>query len=133
MILIIGGAYQGKLEYAMKKYNLKENEVFNCKGMDIDLSKKVINDFENFIWFCSENKKEPLDVMENELLQLQKSGKSCSICDKIFICNDISQGVVPVESNVRNYRELSGRTLTKLASDADEVIRVFCGLECKIK
>ena len=133
MILIIGGAYQGKLECAMKKYNLKENDVFNCKGMDIDLSKKVINDFENYIWFCNENNKEPLDVMENELLQLQKSGKSCSICDKIIICNDISQGVVPVESNVRNYRELSGRTLTKLANHADEVIRVFCGLECKIK
>jgi hypothetical protein len=30
MQLIIGGAYQGKLEYAKKTYNLKDEDIFEC-------------------------------------------------------------------------------------------------------
>ena len=41
MILIFGGAYQGKLEYAKKHWNFSDDDVFFCEeNLTIDLSKK---------------------------------------------------------------------------------------------
>ena len=36
MILIIGGAYQGKLEYAKSQYQVTDAEIFTCTGTEID-------------------------------------------------------------------------------------------------
>jgi adenosyl cobinamide kinase/adenosyl cobinamide phosphate guanylyltransferase len=52
---------------------------------------------------------------------------------KIIICNDISCGVVPIDSEIRLWRESVGRILTILSKHADEVVRLFCGLGTKIK
>ena len=30
MVLIFGGAYQGKLDFAMKKFNIKDTDIFTC-------------------------------------------------------------------------------------------------------
>ena len=30
MILIIGGAYQGKLDYAKEKFGLRDEDIFDC-------------------------------------------------------------------------------------------------------
>ena len=46
---------------------------------------------------------------------------------------DTSQGVVPMDKDVRAAREASGRLLTYLAGEADEVHRVFCGIGKRIK
>ncbi len=41
MILIFGGAYQGKLEYAKEHWNFSDDDVFFCEeNLTIDLSKK---------------------------------------------------------------------------------------------
>ena len=40
MILIIGGAFQGKLAYALKAYNLTEKEVFD-EVIDIESAKAI--------------------------------------------------------------------------------------------
>ena len=43
MILIFGGAFQGKLDYARKHWNFNEDDIFYCDdSLAIDLSKKVI-------------------------------------------------------------------------------------------
>ena len=34
MILIFGGAYQGKLDYALKRFDLEEKNVFHCDMLD---------------------------------------------------------------------------------------------------
>lgn len=31
MVLITGGAYQGKLDYARKEYGITEEDVFDCR------------------------------------------------------------------------------------------------------
>ena len=47
--------------------------------------------------------------------------------------DDISCGVIPTDEAMRKYRELVGRSLALLSKNADEVIRVFCGMGTKIK
>jgi len=42
-------------------------------------------------------------------------------------------GVVPVDKREREYREYTGRLMTELAEDADEVVQVLCGLGRRIK
>jgi adenosyl cobinamide kinase/adenosyl cobinamide phosphate guanylyltransferase len=53
--------------------------------------------------------------------------------DKVIISDDISSGVVPVDREMRQWREALGRSLAMLAEQADEVIRVFCGIASRIK
>ena len=36
MILIIGGAYQGKLEYVKERFAIKEEDIFSCQKSEID-------------------------------------------------------------------------------------------------
>ena len=55
------------------------------------------------------------------------------LTDKIIIMDDVSQGVVPIDTDRRAWREDVGRTMLWLAKEADEVHRVFCGLGQRIK
>ena len=53
--------------------------------------------------------------------------------DCILICDEIGNGIVPMEAEERIYRERTGRILGQLAAQADEVVRVVCGIGLKIK
>ena len=125
MVLIFGGAYQGKLEYALDKFNMTEKDVFHCKEeAALDLSFKVISNLENFVMGCV---KEGLEAREI----LSEYGSALE--DKIIIVTDISQGVVPIDPVQRSWREMVGRTMLYLGGKAEKVIRIFCGLGQEIK
>ena len=53
--------------------------------------------------------------------------------DCIIISDEIGNGIVPVDAFEREYRERTGRILVNLAKQADEVVRVICGIGQKIK
>lgn len=125
MILIFGGAYQGKLEYAKNTWNFCEKDIFRCEdNLAIDLSKKVIYGLHHFCFACACEGVDTLSVLEEYEIPLN---------DKIFILDDISQGVVPIDADERAWREEVGRTMLKLSKEADEVHRVFCGLGQRLK
>ena len=125
MILVFGGAYQGKLEYAKEHWNFSFDDVFFCEeNLTIDLSKKVICGLEKFVYACACKGVETKDVLAEYDVPLD---------DKILIVDDISQGVVPIEPDRRAWRESVGRTLLWLGKNADEVHRVFCGLGQRLK
>lgn len=126
MVLIFGGAYQGKLEYALKEYGIQEKEVYHCdmETMVINFDKKVIYNLERFVLACV---KEDVNAMECLADNIEK------LHDKVIICDDISQGVVPVDRTERAWREMTGRCMTYLGQEADEVIRVFCGIANQVK
>ena len=48
MVLIIGGAYQGKLDFAKSTFDLSESDIFTCTGGEIDFSKRCIDHIEEF-------------------------------------------------------------------------------------
>lgn len=123
MILIFGGAYQGKLDYA--KANFKVNNICDCsEGGAPDFGADVICGIENYVLECVKNGTEARAFFEENREAWQ---------DKILVITDTSQGVVPVDKDVRNFREMNGRLLLYLAGEADRVIRVFCGIGKDIK
>lgn len=125
MILIFGGAYQGKLDYALETFDIGPEDVFRCSrdGM-LSLEKTVICGLEDFVYSCTVDGKEARDVLASIKPQLR---------GKILIADDISQGLVPMDATDRAYREMMGRTLIWLAREADSVYRVFCGLGHQLK
>jgi len=114
MIFIIGGAYQGKLDYAKEKLQITDADIFDCKDDGIiDTEKKCIYHFEEYIKFA---------YKKNDL-SLPKFRR-----DAVVIMNDIFCGVVPVDTELRAYREFAGHMGTAITKISDKVIRVFCGL-----
>ena len=122
MELIFGGAYQGKTQYAAEKYNLKDEEIFTCEGLEFDRTARCIRHLERFARACTD---EGLDAREE--FERQNPGAVCLIAD------DISCGIVPLDRSERTWREASGRLLSSLAAQADTVTRIFCGLPLEVK
>lgn len=129
MHLIFGGAYQGKLEYVKSKYGFADHDIFICtfnSGIEekIDFSKKVIYHLEEFVRTCLFNKIEAKEYLEDHHEQWK---------DKVIICTDISSGIVPLEEELRAWREMVGRTMVYLGKEAEEITRLFCGIPQKLK
>ena len=120
MILIIGGAYQGKLDYAKSAFNLDERDIFTCSGVKIDFSKRCIYKVEEFVSACPD----ALQYFRDHRAQWQ---------DSILICQDIFCGVVPMGAENRAWRQNTGRLVQYLSREAAQVSRIFCGLEQRLK
>ena len=124
MIFIIGGAYQGKLDYAKNTYNLKDEDIYQCSGAEIDFSVKCIDRIEEFAYACVQAGIEPLDYFLEHEAEWQES---------ILICQDIFCGVVPLGADQREWRQATGRLCKYLSQQAQSVSRIFCGLEQRMK
>lgn len=125
MNLIIGGAYQGKLDFAKNKFSLSDEQIFHCiDNLDIDFNFICINHIENFVLYCIKNNLNALEIFRANKPLWQ---------DSILISNDIFCGVVPISAEARAWREATGHLLAYLSQEADTVTRIFCGLEQKLK
>jgi len=109
MILIFGGAYQGKLDYASSRFGN---------------TRKIINDADKWILTLIQENKD----VSYEVSQFLDENK-----DAVVICNDISCGIVPVDPMMRRWREEAGRFMAQAAEKSDEVVRLFCGIPMRIK
>ena len=122
MNLVIGGAYQGKLAFAQKEYQLpspgdwvdgaicSREEIFSCRG---------INHFHLFVRRMMEAG-EDVSSLAEELLKKNPQA--------VVVTTELGCGVVPMEAFDRNYRESCGRLCTKLAENSKRVHRVICGI-----
>ena len=124
MILIIGGAYQGKLDYAKAAFSLAPEDIFACTGTEIDFSKSCVNALEEFCYACIQHNIDPIEYVKAHREDWQ---------DSILICNDLSSGVVPMDPVQRQWRHATGRLCQYLAGHAERVSRIFCGLEQWLK
>ena len=124
MILILGGAYQGKRSYAQQKFHLKDEEVFTCQGTEIDFSKPCIHKIQEFTYACVQEGKDALTYFKMHEQEFE---------NRILICQDLFCGVVPLGADLRAWRQNTGLLCQYLAQKADSVIRIYCGLEQKLK
>lgn len=125
MYFVVGGAYQGKLDIAKERYSLTEQNCFDCKDQtEIDFSKKLLYNFEEFILYLAEK-----DIPAARFIAENKE----KLEDKVIVMTDPTCGVVPMDKTARKWREECGRAGVKLSQTAEEVIRVFCGIATKIK
>lgn len=118
MILIFGGAYQGKLNYAKANFNV--NTIWDCSaGAVPNFESDCICGIEGYVMECAKSGEDPRKCFEENRDLWQ---------DSVLVVTDTSQGVVPIDRTVREFREMNGRLLLWLAGEADRVIRVFCGI-----
>lgn len=121
-ILIVGGACQGKREYAQKAFGLNEREILPWNEEREGAS--CVADLHLRVRAC----------LEKGLTQQEVLEKLQPFCrGKIVLCDDIFCGVVPLDAMERQWREVTGRLLCLLAQEADTVIRMQCGLPQAIK
>ena len=124
MILIFGGAYNGKLEFIKEKFEVSDDEIFYCTDSKIDYSKKVISGFYKFTYSNVLNEINSLQYIKENMNLFQ---------DKIIVCDEISSGIVPLKKEDRKWREETGRCLQFLSKESSSVYRVFCGIPTIIK
>jgi adenosyl cobinamide kinase/adenosyl cobinamide phosphate guanylyltransferase len=124
MILIFGGAYQGKLDYALDNYGKLTIHECTDNTPDIDFSKDIINSFHLLVLAQIRAGLDTRLYIEEHLEALKS---------KVIISDDISCGIVPLDPEARLWRETTGRSLALLSKHADEVVRVFCGIGSKVK
>jgi len=125
MHLIIGGAFQGKTDWAKARFSLNDADILDCSEETIpDFSANCITHLERFALCCLRQGQEPKAV----LLQNKDRWKN-----SVLICDDISCGVVPLDAETRAWREACGRMLSALSVEAETVTRIFCGLPQRLK
>ncbi len=127
MKLIIGGTAQGKLEYVLLKYDVQKNMVWDgVLPNDRKLNKNivVINHFHQWV----KSRMVSGGCPEDEIMSFLDYNEDC-----IIICDEIGNGIVPIDPFEREYRERTGRILVQLAMRAEEVERIICGIGQKIK
>lgn len=127
MILVIGGAFQGKKAFAMSLTAQNDN------GMVIDgavcemqelFSAKVITHFHQYIRRMMDNGEEILALPE---LIAKKNP------ELIMVSNELGYGIVPMDPADRAWREACGRICTKIAASSEQVYRVVCGIGTPLK
>lgn len=125
MELVIGGAYQGKTDWAKAQYGLSEADISICEnGAEADLRAPCVTHLERFALTCLRAGIEPAEALLECKAQWQHH---------VLICDDINCGVVPMDAETRAWREACGRMLNRLAKEADSVYRIFCGLPLQLK
>lgn len=123
MILIIGGAYQGKTEYAR---SLGISDICNGSSEDINgiWKHSAVN---NFHLLVKRQLEAGLDPMEEAEKLFDKNPHI------VIISTEIGGGIVPLEKSERLWREAVGKVCCFLARKSSKVVRVICGIPTIIK
>lgn len=153
MELYIGGFAQGKLEYVQNKKAEEATSivmVIDCAQSDYQ---KTLQSIDNKI------KNENADVnnianvndiviinhlhlwvkdllregMEEAAVQSTILSWVATHPNTILICDELGNGIVPLEKMERIWREQTGRLMIELAKQAERVERILCGLGQRLK
>lgn len=141
MELIIGGSFQGKLEYARQKLQTcRHNNIIILDGGDIDTAGAatgrrrqssgplILNRLHLFVRNCIQKGYREEEAVYPVLDNLLRENP-----EMIIVCDEVGYGVVPLSEAEQKYREAVGRTLCYLAQRADSMERVIGGMPMKIK
>lgn len=126
MRLVFGGYAQGKCDYVKQNYGIPEEEICHGGWEDFECvtGKKV---YDKLHLWLRRKLKQGEDVPGLMQTFLQENP------DCILICDEVGNGIVPMEAFERAYRELVGRMLCIAAGQAESVERIICGIAQKIK
>lgn len=111
MELVIGGYGEDLAGYSSQIFDIKEYTV-------IDNFETIVKN--NIEKFSDDN------FVSDYIYDLKQ--KNVIVCG-----HEIGYGIIPIEKNERDYRELYGRVMCDVAKEADSVMRVICGIGQRIK
>ena len=114
MVLIVGGAAQGKLDFAREKLGVTawSDGVLGPESCVRSLH-RALRDLPD-----------PREALAAWLREHPEGG---------LICDEVGCGVTPLDRGEREWRELVGRICCELAERAQAVYRVRCGLGERLK
>lgn len=126
MIMIVGGAFQGKTEYAKKQFLFSEDEILDCQNCDIEkiFTAKCINNYHVLIKRLIAENSDPICFTERLCVENVNA---------VVIMNEIGCGIIPLDREERKWRELTGRCGCIIAENSESVIRINCGIANIIK
>ena len=129
MKLIVGGAYQGKLGFAVRLAKSTDVADGCSDSLEAALERKIINHLHEYIRrFCTlEEGDAEAETKRFIETMIEKNGKA------VIVCNELGCGIVPAVSSDRMWRELTGTACQRLAEQADEGFRVVGGLPQRLK
>ncbi len=113
MLLIVGGAKQGKRKIAL--------EQTGCTLRDVGDGGAVVDRLHLLIREELKQGREISPLLERMLKK------------QAVVCDEIGCGIVPADAFERRWREEVGRACQFLAAHAQQVIRVTCGIPVVIK
>lgn len=114
MVLIVGGAAQGKLDFAREKLGVAawSDGALGPEDCVYHLQRAV------------RNLPDPREALAAWLKEHPEG---------ILICDEVGCGITPLDREEREWRELVGRICCELAEKARAVYRVRCGLGERLK
>lgn len=125
MDLIIGGAYNSKLSFALNNYNLSKDDFQNgdkCLIQEAFIKKGIYN-LHSLIRRMIENgiikTLEDCDKVINHILSSHM---------EVVICNEVGSGIIPIEDIDCKLREYVGKILIALSESSRKVIRIYYGI-----
>ena len=124
MVFVFGGAYQGMREYARDALGAKKICELTQDACAIDFSCGAVAGLDQFVLGCVQRGESAVDYLKAH----RDEWRDC-----ILIGMDFSCGLVPMDAQDRLWREENGRLNNYIASNADRVYRLFCGLPQQIK
>lgn len=124
MVFVFGGAYQGMEEYALHTCGATQILSLTEADHQIDFSSPAISGLEQFVLGCVKRGESAVEYFSRHRQQWENS---------ILIGLDFSCGLVPMDAQLRLWREENGRLNNYLSGEAERVVRMFCGLAQNIK
>ncbi|MDO4619004.1 MAG: bifunctional adenosylcobinamide kinase/adenosylcobinamide-phosphate guanylyltransferase [Lachnospiraceae bacterium] len=122
MILIIGGAYQGKLTWALAQ---------NPGLQAADLRDGMPSGEADCLYHLEALTRKACAAGEEAEQFLREFLPKAA--HATVISREIGSGIVPMDAEERRWREFHGAVLQRLARESTEVWRIFCGLAERIK
>ena len=116
MILVVGGAGQGKLAWALKMTGRTVDDVAG----EPEAGRSILTGLAQW-----------LRETEDPMPALEKWLEACP--QAVILCDEVGCGVVPMDRADRAWRERVGRTCCTLAERADCVVRLYCGIPSILK
>ena len=153
MELYIGGFAQGKLEYVQNKKAeeaISIDMVIDCAQSDYQkklqsIDNKIKNENADVNNIANVNDIviiNHLHLWVKDLLRegMEEAAVQSTILswvathpNTILICDELGNGIVPLEKMDRIWREQTGRLMIELAKQAERVERILCGLGQRLK
>ncbi|MCC8179617.1 MAG: bifunctional adenosylcobinamide kinase/adenosylcobinamide-phosphate guanylyltransferase [Planctomycetes bacterium] len=114
MILIIGGKGAGKGDYVRNRFGLADHDIADAV---LD-GKQVVDNLHHLLRDGAVDADAVIAACKNK---------------RIVICDEVGCGIVPLDPAEREWRDRVGRACAALAADAEQVVRLVCGLPQIIK
>ena len=128
MKLVIGGTFQGKLEYVLSSINTpyclidETNFQADPDPYAAETETVIVNHLHLIIRACGQQ--------ETACSWIRDLEETCAAKGQelILISDEVGNGVIPLDKEDRQFREDTGRILCSLAKEAGRVERILCGL-----